>query len=87
MTKDVGGPYDRATDPSVAYDARHHVWMISSLAIKDPVGTVAVRRDIVVSRAHDQRAAATTIDVGGTIGSVGRGTPVWAISRWSTPTG
>jgi hypothetical protein len=30
-----GGPYNRATDPSVAYDARHNVWMISSLALVD----------------------------------------------------
>lgn len=27
------GPYDRVSDPAVAYDARHDVWMISSLAI------------------------------------------------------
>jgi hypothetical protein len=31
-----GGPYDRMTDPVVAYDARHNVWMISSLALTDP---------------------------------------------------
>src|ERR687884_1291158 len=28
-----GGPYARATDPSVAYDARHNVWLISTLAL------------------------------------------------------
>jgi hypothetical protein len=28
-----GGPYNRATDPSVAYDAKHNVWLISSLAL------------------------------------------------------
>lgn len=56
ITKDVGGPYDRATDPSVAYDAAHRVWIISSLALKDPVGAAAIfRGDIVVSRASDQR--------------------------------
>jgi hypothetical protein len=26
-------PYDRVSDPSVAYDAKHNVWLISSLAI------------------------------------------------------
>jgi hypothetical protein len=30
-----GGAYNRATDPSVAYDARHNVWLISSLALVD----------------------------------------------------
>jgi hypothetical protein len=29
------GTYDRATDPSVAYDARHGVWMVSTLALVD----------------------------------------------------
>jgi hypothetical protein len=35
ITTAVGGVYDRATDPSVAYDARHNVWLISSLALED----------------------------------------------------
>jgi hypothetical protein len=33
LTTATGGTYDRATDPSVAYDAKHDVWMISSLAL------------------------------------------------------
>jgi hypothetical protein len=34
LTKFQGkGPYDRASDPSVAYDRRHRVWLISSLAL------------------------------------------------------
>src|SRR4029453_15811959 len=28
-----GGSFDRASDPAVAYDPRHNVWMISSLAL------------------------------------------------------
>jgi hypothetical protein len=28
-----GGPYDRVSDPAVAYDAKHNVWLISSLAL------------------------------------------------------
>jgi hypothetical protein len=28
-----GGPYDRVSDPSVAFDAKHNVWLISSLAL------------------------------------------------------
>jgi hypothetical protein len=29
------GPYNAATDPSVAYDARHNVWLVSTLALVD----------------------------------------------------
>jgi hypothetical protein len=35
-----GGPYDRVSDPAVAFDALHNVWMISSLAIRDTNGIV-----------------------------------------------
>src|SRR5215218_919965 len=31
----VAGPYDRVSDPAVAYDAAHNVWMVSSLALLD----------------------------------------------------
>jgi len=40
------GPYARVSDPSVAYDARHNVWMVSSLALDASVSGVAV----IVSR-------------------------------------
>src|SRR5438105_13571708 len=30
------GPYDRATDSSIAFDARHNVWIASSLALDVP---------------------------------------------------
>jgi hypothetical protein len=33
ITVFMGGTYDRVSDPSVAYDARHKAWLISSLAI------------------------------------------------------
>ncbi|MEA2193314.1 MAG: hypothetical protein QOI73_3435 [Solirubrobacteraceae bacterium] len=33
-----GGPNDRATDASVAYDARHNVWLISSLSLLEAGG-------------------------------------------------
>ncbi len=49
ITKFEGGPYDRVSDPSVAYDAIHDVWMISSLAITEPVRGAAV----LVSRSTD----------------------------------
>jgi hypothetical protein len=42
-----GGKYYGAADPSVAYDAKHAVWLISSLALINPIG------DVVVSRSTD----------------------------------
>jgi hypothetical protein len=38
----VPGPYARASDPAVAYDARHNVWLISSLALDANVNGAAV---------------------------------------------
>src|SRR5919197_1276617 len=35
ITTAAGGSYDRATDPSVAYDARHGVWLASTLALRN----------------------------------------------------
>jgi hypothetical protein len=47
LTKgDGNGPYDAASDPAVAYDAKHGVWMIASLPISNTSQTPAV----VVSR-------------------------------------
>ena len=45
LTTFTGGPFDRASDPSVAFDARHGVWLISSLVIRGttPVGVVVSR--------------------------------------------
>lgn len=52
ITEVVGGPFDRVSDPSVAYDAAHRVWLISSLALDgQPLRGV----EIVVSRSHDGR--------------------------------
>ena len=50
ITKLAGGTFDVASDPSVAYDARHRVWLISSLAHVDPIPLGA---EIVVSRSPD----------------------------------
>lgn len=40
------GPYDRVTDPSVAYDAKHHTWLISTVALTNtadgPLGAAVV---------------------------------------------
>ncbi|HYM78275.1 MAG TPA: sialidase family protein [Candidatus Dormibacteraeota bacterium] len=48
-TGNGGGPYDAASDPAVAFDARHSVWMIASLPISNTTQTPAV----VVSRSTD----------------------------------
>jgi hypothetical protein len=50
ITKLAGGTFDVASDPTVAYDARHRVWLISSLAHVDPIPLGA---EIVVSRSTD----------------------------------
>ena len=50
LTKGEGtGPYDAISDPAVAYDAKHNVWMIASLPISNTLQTPAV----VVSRSLD----------------------------------
>ncbi|MGH9277171.1 MAG: exo-alpha-sialidase [Acidimicrobiales bacterium] len=42
------GPYDRATDPSVAYDPRHRTWLISALVMTGSQGVA-----VTVSRSAD----------------------------------
>jgi hypothetical protein len=37
-----GGVYSAASDPSVAFDAKHNVWLISSLGVNGPGGNNAV---------------------------------------------
>ena len=50
LTTSTGGSFDRVTDPVVAYDAAHHIWLISASAITfgDPVRTF-----VIVSRSPD----------------------------------
>jgi len=45
----AGGPYAQVSDPSVAYDAMHNVWMISYLAHKTSPSTGAIT-DVLASR-------------------------------------
>jgi BNR repeat-like domain len=45
------GPNDRATDPSVAYDAKHGVWLISSLTLVEAGGVHG--NGVVTSRSTD----------------------------------
>lgn len=52
LTKWIGGgAFDRATDAAVAYDAKHNVWMISSLVLTETGGTHGV--GIATSRSTD----------------------------------
>ncbi len=46
------GQYDRVSDPSVAYDAAHKLWMISSLAVTNGFGT-AVGVAVLVNSSAD----------------------------------
>jgi hypothetical protein len=45
-----GNPYDRVSDPSVAYDAAHGVWLIASLPIVDAFQNIPA---VIVSRSTD----------------------------------
>lgn len=45
-----GNPYDRVSDPAVAYDAAHGVWLIASLPIVDSGAAIGA---ILVSRSTD----------------------------------
>src|SRR5512146_291353 len=51
ITKFQGGTFDRVSDPSVAYDARHNVWMVSSLAISEAGGVHGAA--VLTSRSTD----------------------------------
>jgi BNR repeat-like domain len=51
ITTYAGGPYARVSDPSVAFDARHGVWIISSLALSDTPSVAGAA--VVVSRSSD----------------------------------
>jgi len=42
ITTFVGGTYDRVSDPSVAYDAAHNVWLVSSLALRGTSGAAVL---------------------------------------------
>ncbi|MGP3919476.1 sialidase family protein [Nonomuraea sp. 10N515B] len=46
-----GGPYQRVSNPSVAYDARHDVWLVASLGLTDTDGITGAA--VVVSRSDD----------------------------------
>src|SRR3954447_13104227 len=49
-----GGPSARVTDPAVAYDAKHKVWLIASTALDDPPSIRG--NSVVVNRSLDGAA-------------------------------
>jgi hypothetical protein len=51
LTKYAGGPNDRASDPAVAFDARHNVWLVSSLVLSETPSVHPVA--VVVNRSKD----------------------------------
>jgi hypothetical protein len=51
ITTFQGGTYNRVSDPVVAYDARHNVWLVSGLAIRDTSGVVGAA--VTVNRSTD----------------------------------
>jgi hypothetical protein len=59
ITKVVGGPYDRDTDPSVAYDKAHGVWIISTLAMTGPTPVA-----VLASRSTDGLTWSNPVTIG-----------------------
>lgn len=46
------GSYDRVSDPTVAYDAKHKTWLVSSLAVKT-LSVVSAGVAVIVNRSTD----------------------------------
>jgi hypothetical protein len=53
ITTAEGGHFDRVSDPSVAFDAKHGVWLVTSLAISAPPGGSPAGAAVVVNRSRD----------------------------------
>ncbi len=51
ITTFAGGPWDRVSDPAVAFDAEHNVWLISSLALDETGGVHGAA--VLTSRSTD----------------------------------
>ena len=66
ITKITGGPYDRVSDPAVAYDAAHHVWLISSLALD---GVIPRGVAVLVNRSRGGRRWGPPVTVAAAQGS------------------
>jgi len=60
ITTNAGGPYLQASDPSVAFDARHNVWLISSLGVNCPNTPVFTSRSTDGGRTWSNPITTTT---------------------------
>jgi hypothetical protein len=57
------GPYDRATDPAVAFDARHGVWLINSLGLNVKRNGIIGTAVFVNSSADDGKTWSSPVNV------------------------
>lgn len=72
------GPYTAASDPAVAYDAKHGVWMIASL----PIPATAQAPAVVVSRSADGLTWQNPVPVGAPVASSDKN---WIVcDSWAT---
>jgi hypothetical protein len=62
----AGNPYDRDSDPAVAYDPLHGVWIIASLPIVDSGKSIPA---VIVSRSTDGINWDNPVSVGGNVAS------------------
>ena len=75
----AGNPYDRDSDPAVAYDPLHGVWIISSLPIVDSAKAIPA---VIVSRSTDGINWDNPVSVGGNVTSSDKD---WIVcDTWST---
>ena len=49
----AGGPYDRISDPTIVYDAKHRTWLFSSIAILQTKKRGLLGAAVVVNRSTD----------------------------------
>jgi hypothetical protein len=79
---DLPGPYDRASDPSVAYDAAHDVWMIATLGLSE-IGSQVSGAGVLVSRSTDGGLTwASPVTVSAAIGGSDYDKPWIACDNW-----
>jgi hypothetical protein len=69
ITKYFAGPYDRVSDPAVAYDARHNVWLISTLALTEVGGVsgAAVLTSRSIDGGHTWSATPSVVTTNGDV--------------------
>jgi RTX calcium-binding nonapeptide repeat (4 copies) len=74
-----GGPYARASDPAVAYDAEHGVWLAATLALNPSNGSA-----LAVSRSKSGDSWSSAVIVGPKSGSLAYDKEWIACDNWSS---